>query len=113
SVRRWDVTDPNNTAKVAETKLGYNTAGSVIFQRDALNHQTSLSYTDAFSDSVNRHTYAYPTTVTDADNYSSTIQYGYDRGLVTRTQDAKGAAVTRIYDAAGRPDRITNAVNGA
>jgi len=112
-MRRWDVTDPNNLAKAAENKTGYNTSGSVIFTRDPLNHQTSISFNDSFSDLVNHNTFAYPTMVTDADNYSSTVQYNYDFGAVTRTQNPKGAVVTRTYDAAGRVDRITNQVNGA
>jgi YD repeat-containing protein len=113
SLRRWDTTDPNNVAKVSEFKTGYNTSGSVIFSRDPLNHQTNISYTDSFSDLVNRNTFAYPTTVTDADNFSSTVQYNFDFGAVTRTQDPKGAAVTRAYDTAGRLDRVTNQVNSA
>jgi hypothetical protein len=79
NVRRWDTTDPNNAAKVSEHKTGYNTSGSVIFRRDPspspLIHQTNISYTDSFSDLVNRNTLAYPTTVTDAGNFSSTVQY--------------------------------------
>ena len=113
NVRRWDTTDPNNAAKVSAYKTGYNTSGSVIFRRDPLNHQTSFSYMDSFSDLADRNSLAYPTAVTDADNFLSTIQYNFDFGAVTRTQDPKGAAVTRTYDAAGRTDRITNQVNGA
>ncbi len=112
-VRRWDVTDPGNLSKSAAPATGYNTSGSVIFTRDALGPQTSFSYTDSFSDSVNHNTLAYPTTVTDPDNFSSTVQYNYDFGAVTRSQDPKGAVVTRTYDAVGRLDRITNQVNNA
>jgi hypothetical protein len=112
-VRRWDVTNPNNASKASEYESGYNTSGSVIFTRDPLGHQTSVSYADSFSDGQNRNTYAYPTTVTDPDNFSSTVQYNYDFGAVTRTQDPKMAAVVNTYDSIGRPDRITNQVNGA
>jgi len=110
---RWDVTDPNNATKASEYETGYNTSGSVIFTRDPLDHQTSVSYADSFSDGQNRNTYAYPTMVTDPDNFSSAVQYNYDFGAATRTQDPKGAAVTRSYDAAGRIGQITNMVNGA
>jgi len=113
-VWRWDVTDINNTTKTSRLRhTGYNTNGSAVFTRDALNHQTSISYTDSFSDGVNHNTFAYPTTVTDPDNYSSTAQYNYDFGATTRTQDPKGAVTTIVYDAAGRTDRITNQINGA
>ena len=75
--RRWDVTDPNNASQASEYETGYNTSGSVIFTRDPLDHQTSVSYADSFSDGQNRNTYAYPTTMTDPDNFSSTVQYNY------------------------------------
>src|SRR5262249_23249732 len=110
---RWDVTDPDNPSKASEYETGYNTSGSVIFTRDPLDHQTDVSYADSFSDGQNRNAYAYPTTTTDPDQFSSTIQYNYDFGAVTRTQDPKGAAVTRTYDAAGRIGQMTNMVNGA
>src|SRR6266498_1111642 len=115
-MRRWDVTGPNYPSLASEYEMGYNTSGSVIFTRDPLNHQTDVSYADSFSDQQNdRNTYAYPTTVTvtDPDQFSSTIQYNYDFGAVTRTRDPKLAEVTRTYDAAGRIGQMTNMVNGA
>jgi hypothetical protein len=114
SMRRWDVTAPTNEAKASEYETGYNTSGSVIFTRDPLDHQTSISYADSFSDGMDeRNTFAYPTEVTDPDNYSSTAKYNFDFGAVTRTQDPKEAVFTRTYDAIGRLERITNQVNGA
>jgi YD repeat-containing protein len=114
-MRRWDVTPPLTDASPAsEYETGYNTSGSVIFTRDPLDHQTSVSYADSFSDGQNnRNTYAYPTTMTDPDNFSSTVQYNFDFGAVTRTQDPKLAVMTRTYDAAGRAERVRNEVNGA
>ena len=112
-MRRWDVTDPNNASLAAEYETGYNTSGSVIFTRDPLDHQTSVSFADSFSDGQNHSTFAYPTTMTDPDTFPSTVQYNYDFGSVTRTQNPKGAAMTRTYDAAGRIERTTNVVNGA
>jgi YD repeat-containing protein len=100
------------TQAFVESQTGHNTAGSTTFARDPLQHQTSLSYADSFSDYVNRNTFAYPTTVTDADGYSSTTQYHYDMGVLTRAQDPKGAVRTTSYDAAGRVSRI-DISNGA
>ncbi len=105
-VRRYDVDFPNDTTKAVQYSTGYNTAGSVIFSRDPLGHQSSVAYTDSFSDGVNRNTFAYPTTVTDADNNSSTSQFHYGMGVVTRRQDPKGAVQTISYDAARRTQRI-------
>jgi len=113
SVRRWNVNSPNDSGQVVESKSGYNSAGDMIFTRDPLNHQATISYTDSFSDNTNHNTLAYPTTVTDGDNFSATSQYHYDMGVVTRTQDPKGAAVSRTYDTAGRLQQVTNLFNNA
>jgi YD repeat-containing protein len=112
-IRRWDVSNPNDPNKSLASTIGYNTSGSVIFSRDPLNHEVRVSYTDSFSDSVNRNTLAYPTTVTDADNYSAAVQYNYDFGAETWKRDPKEAAVANTYDSIGRLDRVTNQVNGA
>jgi RHS repeat-associated protein len=114
AVRRWNVaaiTDVNQAMWVGFT--GYNTTGSLIFAADGLGHETRFSYSDSFSDGVNRSTFAYPTTVTDAGGFASTAKYNYDFGEVTRTQDPKGAIQTMTYDAAGRTDRVTNQTSGA
>src|SRR5262249_51391289 len=77
---------------------------------------TVISYSDSFSDGNNtRGTLAYPTSVTVADptNFTSTTQYNFDTGAITRQQDPKGAAWTATYDAAGRLERVTNQVNNA
>jgi len=93
---------------------GYDMAGSVVMSRDGLDRLTSIDYADNYSDSNNsRNTRAYPTKVTDADNYFSTVQYNYDMGVATRTEDPKGAAQTIAYDWVGRVDRVTNVVNSA
>jgi YD repeat-containing protein len=66
-------------------------------------------------------TYAYPTQVTDADGFSSTTQYNYDFGAVTRTQtplpnvitNQPGPVQTFDYDSVGRLEWIHNQANGA
>jgi YD repeat-containing protein len=118
-VIRFDATDPNNWSKVTESKYGYNNAGLPTFTRDALWHQNFFSYTDSFSDSVNRNTFAYPTTITDADGYQSFAQYNYDFGATTRTQgpppagQSQGAIQTITYDSVARVDRVTTTNTGA
>jgi YD repeat-containing protein len=126
AVARYDVTDINNDSKRLITQVGYDTDGSVVFTRDQLNRQSKLSYTDTFSDNVNRNTFAYPTKVTppivegeNAESFSSTTQYNYYFGAVTRTQGAVpagqtvGPVQTMQYDAAGRISRVDNLSNGA
>ncbi len=112
-VLRFDAGYRNDVSRAVQHTIGYTIAGAPIFTRDGLGHQTTISYADSFADGINRNTLAYPTTATDPDNYSSTMQYDYDWGVVTRTQDPKGAAQAMSYDGAGRAERITNLVNGA
>jgi YD repeat-containing protein len=112
-VGRFDVEDRENWSKVLAVSSGYNQTGQVTFTRNQLGYQTSIDYTDSFSGGGKPVTYAYPTTVTDADNYSSTVQYNYDMGVMTRTQNPKGAASLTAYDGAGRVERVTNLVNNA
>ena len=112
-IGRWDVTDVNNFSKVSAQYLKYNRTGSLIASEDHFGHSRTLSYTDSFSDSVNRNTFAYPTTLTDPDGFSSLLQYKFEFGAVTRTQDPKGDVHTITYDSVGRRDRITNQSSGA
>jgi YD repeat-containing protein len=126
-VERFEVNNNGNfTGQVTESKVGYNITGETTFTRaNGPNgwRQVFLDYTDSFSDSVNRNTYAYLTKVKDEDNYESFVQYDFNHGGVTREQSpppegpngtySQGSIVTRTYDTAGRPDRITNTATGA
>jgi RHS repeat-associated protein len=112
-IGRWDVSDVNNFDKSTRAYFKYNNTGSLIASYDTYWHGKTISYTDSFSDSVNRNTFAYPTSLTDEDNFVSSAQYNFDIGAVTRTQDPKGAIQTMTYDAAGRTDRVTLTNNGA
>ncbi len=118
---RFDVNDPNNTSNTwQETKWRVNSTGSLLMERDHLWHQSFASYGDSFSDSNNsRNTFAYPTTVTDADGNSTSIQYNFDFGAKTRVQgpppagQSQGLIQTFTYDGAARVDRVTTTNNGA
>lgn len=72
AVSRWDVTDINNAAKKLTSYTNYYNTGTPISMTDPSGHQGSMSYTDSFSDGMNRNTFAYPTTLTDADGFSFT-----------------------------------------
>ena len=120
SVSRWDVTDIINPSKALTTQMTYNTAGGVVSSSDPMGHQKSVTYADSFSDGNNgRNTFAYPTTITDGDNFSSYVQYNFDFGAHTRIQgpppagQPQGLIQTLIYDAAARIERVTTTNNGA
>jgi hypothetical protein len=123
SVARWDVTNMNtivDPAKALTTYMNYNAAGAVISSTDPAGHVNAISYTDSFSDGNNtRNTFAYPTTVTDADGFSSTVQYNFDFGARTRVEgpppedQPKGVIQTFAYDVAARIERVTTVNNGA
>jgi hypothetical protein len=123
TVRRYDVSDPNNSNGTAvENKLYYFITGAVASTKDGLNHETKYDYTDSFlpltgnqTTGSNYKTFAYPTTitVTDPDPFNTTIQYHYALGVVRRTTDPKGASTLSTYDGFGRLERVTNEVNGA
>lgn len=114
--RRHNVT---NLSQFTESIVQYNTNGSVIAVTDALSHQSTVSYADSFSDSTNRNSFAYPTTLTDAGGFIAYLQYNYDFGAPTRKQgpppanQSQGLIQTLAYDSAARLDRITTANNGA
>jgi len=116
STRRYDVT--NLTQYTASTVV-YNTAGSVIRSIDPAGHQVSVNYTDSFSADGTNPTYlsvatqAYPTTVTDADGFSSLARYHYDFASQTRVEgpppagQSQGTVQIYSYDNAGRRTRTT------
>jgi RHS repeat-associated protein len=117
SVSRWDVTDISNGSKVHTTQVRYNAAGSVLTSTDPSPapavHQTSVSYGDSFSDNTNHNTFAYPTTVTNADNFSASVQYNFDFGGTTRIQNPLGAVQLRTFDDAIRLKQVTIQNTGA
>src|SRR6185436_14901534 len=119
AVSRWDVADINNAAKKLTSYTNYYNTGTPISTADPAGHQNTITYADAFSDSVNRNTFAYPTTSTDADDFSSYLQYNYDFGAVTRTQSpapagqSQGAIQAMTYNSLGQLERITTTNNGA
>ena len=127
AVRRYDAS--NSTTAYDESQAiwtqlnGYNMAGSTVWAQDASGHRTNVSYSDSFSDTAKNtlNTLAYPTQVTDPEGYSSTVEYNYDFGAVTRTHaptSGTGGSITyvdevRLYDAYGRLERATNQTNNA
>ena len=114
SVTRYNVSSGASTV----TSAKYNATGSLRKQTDALGHEVTINYTDSFSDGVTRTTLAYPTSITDADNFTATTQYNFDIGRVTRTQTPPPASQTVgpikkfTYDSKARLEKIAFEITG-
>ncbi len=116
SVTRYDVT--GQTANVT-SQVKYNTAGAAVAQIDPLGRTVKIGYADAFNDNLNRNSFAYPTTLTDPANNSSTVKYRYDIGANVWANspapagNSTGKETTRLYDAIGRLSKETLVNTGA
>ncbi|HEX6648430.1 MAG TPA: DUF4214 domain-containing protein, partial [Pyrinomonadaceae bacterium] len=119
AVSRWDVTDIVNAAKTLTTYTNYYDTGTPKSTTDPAGHTNSITYNDSFSDTLNRNTFAYPTTLTDADGFSSTVQYNFELGATTRTQSpspagqTQGAIQSMTYNNLAQLERVTTTNNGA
>lgn len=117
---QYNVQYPTDAGQAkAVQRQGYNSLGSVVFSADANWHRSDISYSDAFSDSVNRNTFAYPTTISNPGGFNTTAQYNFDYGAITRMQapapagQSQGLIQTWTYDPSRRIDRITTTNNSA
>ena len=116
SVTRYDVT--GQTTNVTSS-VKYNTTGGTVAHIDPLGRTVKIDYADAFNDNLNRNTYAYPTTLTDPANNSSTVKYRYDIGTnvwaksPAPTGNTTGKETTRTYDSIGRLSKETLVNTGA
>lgn len=114
SVSRWDVTDINNAAKKLTAYANYNTTGNVISLTNPTGKQNSIAYADSFSDGVNRNTFAFPTTTTDADGFQTLSKYNFDLGAITWNQTPSpnvgvaGPITAFSYDSVGRIQQVSN-----
>jgi YD repeat-containing protein len=131
-VRRYEVDQQNGdeSGVLAESLAGYNITGATVFTQDPETHRTNIGYADTFYANVNRthadpalklKTYAYPTSVTDPDGFTSNVTYNYDLGVVSelrtplpdQTSNTPGPRGWRYYDAAGRLAQTLAVENGA
>ncbi len=114
SIRRWDTNSPGDLSKASVATSGYNTTGAAVWSGDAGGRRVLIGYAEDYKDGNNsRSTLAYPTRVSDPDNFTSKVQYDFYTGAATRTEDPKGAASSLEYDAAGRLTKSTNLVTNA
>jgi len=105
TVRRWLNTDNS----WVETHARFDQLGNVRQSWDELGRISETSYADAFTDTVNRNAFAFPTEakspIPDSTNvhaanaaFISTAVYDYWSGLVKTSTDANNQTTTLEYD---------------
>jgi RHS repeat-associated protein len=102
------------------TSRHYDVAGNVVSVTDPFSHITTIDYTDSFSDLMNHHTFAFPTSGTSPipesgsdpntfhgsnTAFTSSAIYDYHSGLPISFTDANGKTTT--YQFADTLDRLT------
>ncbi len=119
STTRWNVEYPTNSGEAVTSSQKFNTAGGVVSQTDPMERTVKIGYADNFNSSPGVSTWAYPTSVTDPANNSSTVKYRYDIGANVWAQSpapagqSVGKTTEREFDSIGRLLRETVANNGA
>ena len=118
---RWNVDYPSDAGQSVTASLKYNTAGSVVAKItpwDGTNTRTiKIGYVDNWNSGGTPTTFAYPTSITDPANNSSTVKYRYDIGANVEANSPAPAGQTygkkskRIFDGLGRLERDSVYVN--
>jgi RHS repeat-associated protein len=122
TVERWQnfngtSFDTHPSGSFLTTKSDYDQLGNVVKITDANNKETVIVYTDNFSDSTSRDSYAYPTRtdtpVPDSSGYyasSTALQshttYDLQTGKITKTKDANNKETTYAYLGASNLNRL-------
>jgi RHS repeat-associated protein len=98
----------------------YDVAGNVVSVTDPLSHTTTIDYVDSFSDFMNHHTFAFPTSGTSPipdsgtdpatrhgsnTAFTTSAVYDYNSGLPASFTDANGK--TSTYQFGDSMDRLT------
>ena len=113
SVTRWNAEYPTTSGEAVTSSMKYNTAGAMVSRTDPMSRTVKIGYADAWNDNPdpNRTTWAYPTSITDPADNSSTVKYRYDIGAnVEATSPAPagqtyGKTTKRVFDSIGRLEK--------
>jgi RHS repeat-associated protein len=111
--------NPVSLAGAVKTYTRYDVAGNVIGTTDPNGNVTQNDFTDAFSDGVNRYTYAFVSGVTSPVPDSTGVKgssmsllshstYDFSSGLVVSSTDANNHTSTNFYSA---PDGTVDPLN--
>lgn len=117
STTRWNVEYPTTSGEAVTSSQKYNTAGAVVSKTDPESRTVKIGYADNYNSTVGVSTWAYPTSLTDPANNSSTVKYRYDIGANIEanspapTGQTYGKTTKRIYDSIGRLERDSVYIN--
>jgi RHS repeat-associated protein len=98
--------DANN---YVDEHMHYDNLGNMVQKVDPLSHTTNIDFTDNFADGINRNTFAYPKTVTNALSQSSATKYDFKTGLPTQVTNLRGYNTITTYDLLNRVKSLTEA----
>ena len=96
----------------ASTGFKYNTAGSLVEVNDSNGRRAVNSYEDAYSDGLNRRTFAFITSAV-TNGRATLTEYDFATGEQVRLENADGEVHTLAYDGAGRLVGRKNLTTGA
>ena len=119
STTRWNVEYPTSSGRPSFPR---NTTRRAVVSKtspwDGTNTRTvKIGYLDSWNSTGNPSTYAYPTTITDPNDVSSSVKYRYDIGTNVEansplpTGQTYGKTTKRIYDSVGRLERDSIYIN--
>jgi RHS repeat-associated protein len=108
--------DPQGSTGPLTTELRYDSLGNLRSSTDPGGHATNFSYTDNYSDSVNRNSLAYLTQITKPSPFNSqtvSLKYFYNTGQLASTTDENGRVTSFVYaDSMLRPTQTDFADGG-
>ncbi|MBI1748460.1 MAG: hypothetical protein HYR55_18025 [Acidobacteria bacterium] len=94
------------------TATTYDILGNRRQTTDPKSNLTTYSYTDSYSDGINRNTFAYFTSTTDALNQITSSVYNFNTGLVASTADPNNNVTSHNYNDIMNQETATNHPDG-
>src|SRR5438094_849826 len=81
--------------------------GNPVATTDPRGFTTQTDFTNYFMDDVNRYSYAFPKTVTNALNQTTTTKYEFNTSLPVLNTDLRGYTTAMTYDLMNRMTSTT------
>src|SRR5207249_1991926 len=84
----------------------YDALGSLVSTTDPGGHVTQVDFSDRFTDSISRNSFAYPTKITDPGGFYTQSTFDFNTGLVKQTTDSLSRVTSTTYDLMDRTTQI-------